>query len=103
PRRHAAQLERRRPARAFGREQAPRRRIGGAHLAAAVDDEDAVFHLLDDEAVELRLLASDLEAAARAQLLARQPPGKLAGEQRDDEKAAARESRLRHQERRVAA
>ena len=103
PGRNAAQLERRGAAHPFGREQAPRRRIGGADLAGAVDDEDAVFHLLDHEPVELRLLARHLEAAARAQLLAREPAGELAGEHGDDEEAAAGEARLRHQQRRVAA
>ena len=85
------------------REQAPRRRIGGADLAGPVDDEHAVFHLLDHEPVELRLLARHLEAAARAQLLAREPAGELAGEHGDDEEAAAGEAGLRHQQRRVAA
>ena len=74
--------------------------IGGADLAGPVDDEDAVFHLLDHEPVELRLLARQLEAAARAQLLAREPAGELAGEHGDDEEAAAGQAGLRHQQRR---
>ena len=57
-------------------------------------------HLLDHQPVQLRLLARQLEAAARAQLLAREPAGQLAGEQRDDEEAAAGEAGLRHQQRR---
>ena len=99
PGRHAAQLERRRAAHAFRREQAARRRVGGAHLAAAVDHQHAVLHLLDHQAIQRRLLARHLEAAARAQLLAREPAGELAGEHGDDEEAAAGQARLGHQQR----
>ena len=103
PSRDAAQLERRGSARSFRHEQASRRRIGGAHLSRAVDDQHAVLHLLDHEPVELGLLARHLEAASRAQFLARKPAGELAGEHGDDEEAAAREPRLRHQQRHLAA
>ena len=85
PGRYAAQLERRRPAHAFRGQQAARRRVGGADLAAAVDHQDAVLHFLDHEAIERRLLPRHLEAAARAQLLAGEPAGELAGQHRDDE------------------
>ena len=87
----------------LGSQQAPRRRIRRAHAAAPVDDEHAVLHLLDHQAVELGLLTRHLQAAARRLLLARQPPRQFAGQDGDDEEPAAGQPRLRHQQRRLAA
>ena len=97
------QLEWRGPREAVDGEQRARRRIGRAHAAAPVDDEHAVLHLLDHQAIELRLLARKLQAAARGELFAGQPSCQLAGQQRDDEEATAGEPGLRHQHGRVAA
>ena len=93
----AAQLEGRRPAHAGRREQPARRRVGGAHAATPVDDEDAVVHFLDHQPVQRSLLPRHLHVAARAELFARQAPGEFAGQHGDDEEAAARQRRLRHQ------
>ena len=75
PGRIVLQLEGRRPTQTLHHQQAPRRRVGGAHARASVDDQHAVHHLLDHQAVELRLLTRQLEAAARGQLFARKAAG----------------------------
>ena len=84
-------------------QQRARRRVGGAHARRAVDHQHAVGHLLDHQPVQLRLLARQLQAAARRQLLARQAAGQFAGQQRDDEQAQAGQAGLQHQRRRIGA
>jgi hypothetical protein len=63
------------------------RRIGRAYAQLLVHDKHAVDHLLDHQPVELRLLACELEAAARRLFLARQSSGQFPRQQRDDEQA----------------
>ncbi len=95
PGRRALQLERGGAAHALGGQQAARRRVGRAHAGAPVDHQHAVGHLLDHQAVQLRLLPRELQAAARGQFLARQPARQFAGQQGDHEEADAGQPGLR--------
>ena len=71
------------------RQQRARRRVGRAHAQAAVDHQHAVGHLLDHQPVQLRLLARQLEAAARGRSSRASRPASSPASSGDDEEADA--------------
>ena len=95
----AVEHEGRGRAQALVDQQRTGRRVGRTHEQAAIDHQHAVGHLLDHQAVQLRLLARQLQAATRGRFFARQARRQFTGQQGDHEQAHAGQARLQHRAR----